>query len=245
MNSQGKIQIITALAVGAFIFLIAIILPKFFISDPIAKISTTQILELALSLLAILIFGKGRFAEYGFCLPKLNSGQYAGLIKWAIFGVAALILGALATVAVLITGAVGNPIVKQLTFPQIILFIWLLSSTIEEIFTRGFLQGHLARAIDAKKKIPFLRVDVPTFISALFFASLHLSLILSGADIKTVVIILLFTFSLGLLAGQLRSKSGSLIPAIGVHMLANIGGVVGGIVYSIISIMTGGKIPVT
>ncbi len=67
---------------------------------------------------------------------------------------------------------------------------------------------------------------------------------MSGADLKTIIIILLFTFSLGLLAGHLRSRSGSLLPAIGVHMLANIGGVMGGIVYTVISIMTGGRAPI-
>lgn len=244
MNPHGKTRIITAFAVGIFIFLMAIMLPKFFISNPIAKIATTQTLELTLALLAILIFGKGRFAEYGFCLPKLDSPLPATLMRWAIIGILALLLGALATAAILITGAVGNPIVKQLTFPQIILFVWLFSSAIEEIFTRGFLQGHLAKAIDSSKFIPFLRVDVPTFLSALFFACMHLSLIQSGADLKTVIIILIFTFSLGLLAGHLRSKTGSLLPAIGVHILANIGGVIGGIVYGIISIINGGHFPV-
>ncbi len=129
MNSQGKIQIITALAVGAFIFLAAIILPKFIISNPIGKISTTQILELTLSLLAILIFGKGKFVEYGFCMPKTDPARSLTMTRLALYGAAALILGALATIAILITGAVGNPIVKQLNFPQIILFIWILSST--------------------------------------------------------------------------------------------------------------------
>jgi len=155
-----------------------------------------------------------------------------------------LILGALATVALLVTGAAGNPIARQLTFPQIILFVWIFSSTIEEIFTRGFLQGHLSRFIETGRTISLLKVNIPALIGALFFSLMHLSLIASGVDLKTIIILLIFTFSVGLLAGKLRAETRSLIPAVGVHMLANIGGVIGGIVFSIISFIVTGKIPV-
>jgi membrane protease YdiL (CAAX protease family) len=77
----------------------------------------------------------------------------------------------------------------------------------------------------------------------LFFGAMHLVLLLAGADIQTTAIIVIFTFSLGLLAGHQRAKSGSLIPAIVLHALANVGGILGGIVYVLITIVTTGKLP--
>jgi len=89
----------------------------------------------------------------------------------------------------------------------------------------------------------FLRIGRAALISAAFFAAMHLVLLLSHTDAVTVVIILLFTFSVGLLAAHQRERTGSLVPAIGVHMLANVGGVFGGIVYAIIAMLSGGAVP--
>jgi membrane protease YdiL (CAAX protease family) len=236
-------RIATTLIVAVFIFLVAIILPKIVIPGVTARLATTQSLELILSLAAIALLGKGRFADYGFCLPHTDRPMGEALLRWIPVGLAAMAAGGIATAATLIVGAKGNPIVKQLTLPQIILFVWIFSSTIEEIFTRGFLQGHLAPAGAGSVRLLFFRIETRAFISAVFFALMHLSLLISGADLKTVIIVLLFTFSVGLLAGHQRAKTGSLIPAIAVHMLANIGGVVGGIIYMIVMVTSGGKPP--
>ena len=240
MSENNSGRLITALVAALIIAIVSIVLPKLIFEGVRARIFISQGVELVLSLLAILILGKGRFRDYGFRLPRKES-IFCGGFAWAMIG--ALVLGAAATMAVLITGAMGNPIVKELSFPQIILNVWILSSTIEEIFTRGFLQGHLSFLDDRKVKLVFFRVNIPTLVSAIFFACMHLVLILSGVDYKTVIIILLFTFSLGLIAGHQRVRTGSLIPAIGAHMLGNIGGVIVGIVYSIYAVLTGGRLP--
>jgi len=233
----------TALAVAIVIFIIAIILPKFLISDTVTAILSTQGLELVLALLAIFILGKGKFGEYGFRAPRPAQGVSGIWGHWVLSGLAALAAGAVATMIIAFAGASGNPIMKSLSIPQMILIVWVFSSTIEEVFTRGFLQSHLAKAIDSGKSIPLLRVDIPTLISAVFFACMHLSLLFIGADYTTIIVILLFTFSVGLLAGHQRSRTGSLYPAIGIHMLANIGGVIGGVIFGIYTILTGGKLP--
>ena len=236
-------RFMTALGVAIIIFLVAILLPKLLLTGKVVPLLTTQATELVLSLGAIMILGKGRFSDFGFRRPGPDHLSRSPLARWIPAGLGALALGASATGAVLISGAAGNPFIGQLTFPQIILFVWIFSSIIEEIFTRGFLQGYLSSATTVSVRLLFFRVDLPTLISALFFACMHLVLLLRGADVRTMVIILAFTFSLGLMAGHQRAKTGSLIPAIGVHMLANIGGVIGGMVYAIITIMTGGTLP--
>jgi membrane protease YdiL (CAAX protease family) len=236
-------RFVTALGVAAIISLTAILLPKLLFTGKVVPLLTTQATELILSLGAIIILGKGRFADYGFRLPGPDHLSRSPLARWLPVSLGALALGAMATGAILISGVAGNPFLGQLTFPQIVLFVWIFSSIIEEVFTRGFLQGYLSTATTISVKLPFIRVGLPTLVSALFFAAIHLVLLLHGAGLATMVIILLFTFSLGLMAGHLRATTGSLIPAIGVHMLANIGGVIGGMVYAIITLMTGGTLP--
>ena len=49
-----------------------------------------------------------------------------------------------------------------------------------------------------------------------------------GADVGGVLIAVLFAFVLGIVAGYYRQKTESLIPAILVHMLANVGGSLAG-----------------
>ncbi|UCG61640.1 MAG: CPBP family intramembrane metalloprotease [Candidatus Zixiibacteriota bacterium] len=229
-------QVATALLAGVSIFIIAILLPRFVISGTVPRLMTTHGLELILSVLAIAILGRGRFAEYGFCLPR-------GGHRWLLVAVWAPLLGIVATIGVLGLGGAGNPVAKSLSFPQIILFIWISSSIIEEVFTRGFLQGHLSGLSGKYVKLLFWRVEWPVLISAAFFGCMHLVLLVSGADAITTTVTVLFTFSLGLMAGYIRSLTGSLVPAIVVHFLANVGGLIGGIIYTIICILTGGSPP--
>jgi len=244
MNDSPKKSLAITLVTGFLIFIIAVVLPKFFVSIATHKIMVTQTLELLLSLLAIFILGKKQFDRYGFCLPRTGKPPLESLIKFLPVAAIALALGTVASLVSLFTGAAGNPVVKELSFPQIILFIWIFSSVIEEIFTRGFIQGHLSASGD-NRTFRFLTADIsrPALISAVFFACMHLVLFLSGADLKTTVIIFLFTLCLGLLAGHQRDRTGSLLPAIGVHMLGNIGGMLGGIIYAVYAILTGGKLP--
>lgn len=243
MESNSKSRIVVTLAVGVVIFLISALLPKSVLSSTIPRLTMTQTMELVLALLAIALLGKGNFSQYGFRLQIDPLAPSGGIGRWILYGVVAVAVGALASIAIMATGAVGNPLIKELSIPQIMLFVWIFSSTIEEIFTRGFLQSHIAAVFDSSVRVPVLRVDIPTLISALFFACMHLIILTHGAGAKTLVIILLFTFSVGLIAGHLRARTGSLIPAIGAHMLANIGGVLGGLIYVLFTILTGGKLP--
>jgi len=225
MKHKNNIKrVSTTILIGIVIFAVAILIPKLLVTDPIPSLLTTQILELILALLAIGILGKWRFSEYGFRLPKSSGTSSAKPVQWLGISLVALSLGAIATLAIAFTHASGNPLVKQLSLPQIILFVWISSSIIEEIFTRGFIQGHISILNSSSIKFLFFRINIPTLISAAFFGAMHTVLLLSGADLLTTIIIVIFTFSLGLLAGHQRARSQSLIPAVFVHMLANMGG---------------------
>jgi CAAX protease family protein len=66
-------------------------------------------------------------------------------------------------------------------------------------------------------------LELPTaaLVSALLFAAVHIAVSRQGAASGEVLFIVLGAFVLGLLAGWLRSLSGSLLPAIVVHALFN------------------------
>jgi len=243
MATNNNSQVTTALSVAIGIFFIAIVLPKLLFSSVLPGVMTTQGLELFLSLLAIVIFGKSKFSEYGFCQPKVSQQPAKGRSRWIRISLTAPLLGMVATLLILGLGGNGNPLVKSLTFPQIVLFVWVFSSIIEEVFTRGFLQGHLSVLSGRYFRLLFFRIELPVMISGLFFACMHFGLLFRGVDATTMAVTFLFTLSIGLMAGYLRAKTGSLIPAIAVHILANIGGMIGGVIYVLINLMITGKLP--
>lgn len=233
---------VTALAVALGIFIVAVVLPKLVLTGAIPRLATTQGLELLLSLAAIMVIGKGRFSEYGFRRP-LATRPDGTRTRWIVISLMAPLLGIAAALSILGLGGKGNPVVRSLTLPQIVLFVWVSSSLIEEVFTRGFLQGHLSSLSGRYLRLLSVRVELPVLISAVFFACMHLVLLLSGIDAVTMVVTFLFTLSIGLAAGYLRATTESLIPAFAVHILANVGGVIGGIIYAVFSLLTGGKLP--
>ncbi|HOP05773.1 MAG TPA: CPBP family intramembrane metalloprotease [candidate division Zixibacteria bacterium] len=240
MQDNNSSRIIETLSISFGIFFTAVVLPRLLIDGGTLKIATTQALELILSLGAILVVGRGDFIAYGFCRPARDP---YGRIQWLVPVLVAPVVGAAASILTLACGGSGNPTAKQMTLPEIILFIWILSSTIEELFTRGFLQSHLGPMNGRRIHFLFWHIELPAFISAVFFAAMHLVLLFAGVDAVTMITVLLFTFTIGLLAGHTRAGTGSLYPAIGVHMLGNVGGMIGGILYSVYTVLSGGRLP--
>lgn len=233
MESSKTKLIANGILITVVIFAISTFLPKFF--DILKPSFVTHTSMLILSVIAIFIFGKRNFKSYGF--------QKGKKIKWLVPIIIALSLGATATLVTLVLKISGIQAAKNLTFPEVILYIWFVASICEEILMRGFLQSYLSPLKDMSVNLGVVKVNVPTFIAALLFSLMHLIIIKSGADFFTVVVILIFTFCVGILAGFYRSKSESLIPAVILHMLANVGGVIGGIIYGIITLALTGHPP--
>ena len=82
MASDNSNRTVAAIGASIGIFLIAVMIPKLVFSAPVPAIATTQGLELLLSLLAIALLGKARFAEYGFCRPNWNRESHEGGSRW-------------------------------------------------------------------------------------------------------------------------------------------------------------------
>jgi len=170
----------------------------------------------------ILIRAMGTFKEFGF--------QKSKDLKFLKFFLVSLgiIIGAFIFGNILFNGILRFALgfgMPEKTFPPTsiltnILTVWIWSSLCEEVLTRGLVQSLMQK----HKGLRFLRLSLPVWISGLFFGAMHLSLLKADMDGLFVGFIVFNTTVIGILAGYYREKSGSLIPAIIVHVLANIVG---------------------
>ncbi len=159
-----------------------------------------------------------RLLEMGFRRSRNRS--------WIPFALGAVLLGAAATFCLLASGGGGIPMLKKMNPLQMIVSIWLVSSICEEIYVRGLCQTCIERI----STIPTKAINTASLGSAVIFGAMHLSLISSGADWKTVSLIVTATTILGFLCAVVKQRTGSIFPSIYVHIAFNVGGIVGGIV---------------
>jgi membrane protease YdiL (CAAX protease family) len=104
-----------------------------------------------------------------------------------------------------------------------ILSVWVLASICEEVFCRGLLQGFLDPLRGYGLTVFRWHISVPVIVCALGFGLGHL--ILLGRMASPMVAFIVVSGSiLGLLAGYYRETTGSIIPAIAVHMTFNVVG---------------------
>lgn len=217
MSSWGQAGL--AVGISAAIALLSmfagsmITLPK---TGVIPDTAVTHSTMLILSLAVITIFFRNRFKDFGF-----NSKSYKFNLSILLWVLPTTLLALLSLAAP--EDSQSKSVVADLSKLQIVLFVWTYASICEEVLTRGLLQGLL----DPLKSmgVPLGRtrkLSMPVIISALFFGAMHTVLIPRMGAAATFVIIL--TTLLGLVAGYYREKSGSLIPAIIIHALFNVGG---------------------
>jgi membrane protease YdiL (CAAX protease family) len=126
MLSKNIYRIATAIVIGTIIFVASNIILVLNVGIPRSAI--VQLSMLLLTLLAILILGKGHISVYGFQKPRN--------IKWARMIVIALALGVFQTLTAVLLGSSGMPEVNQLSFLQIVLIVLILASVTEEILCR-------------------------------------------------------------------------------------------------------------
>jgi membrane protease YdiL (CAAX protease family) len=181
----------------------------------------TQVSMLALSLVLMLILGKGRLAKYGFRTPTRSQVK------------SALAFGSIAAVAVHIVLAVtwnllptpgSHPVMEGASFLQTVISVWIIASTCEEVFLRGLIQGFLEPHREAGATLFGLRLSLPVITAAVLFGTMHIMLFTVGAETALVTATVAAAIILGLVAGYYRERTGSLVPAILIHMLFNMYG---------------------
>lgn len=174
----------------------------------------THSLMLVLSVAAMWLISKGQLDLYGF-----TKGTYEfspRILLWVLPTAVLSIVPALAS-----PNGQGPRAFIEFTKPQTIIFVWGYASICEETLVRGLLQTLLSEAAKVGA-VGRYRLSMPVLVSGLFFGSMHIVLV-KQMGIAAVPVILLAVF-LGLVAARYREKTGSLLPAIIVHALFNIGG---------------------
>jgi len=171
---------------------------------------------LVLSVALIAVVGRGDFARFGF--------RYAGELPLRQIIVWGLAIGAASTLIVAMAPGKDVAVATDLSFPETVVFIWLWASLCEEVLVRGLVQTSLAGLSGHGLAVLGVRVSAPVIIAAVVFALLHLASFAMGAHPAKALAIVPFALALGLVAGHYRELSGSLVPAVVVHALANVGG---------------------
>jgi membrane protease YdiL (CAAX protease family) len=177
-----------------------------------------QAAMLVVSLIFILALSRGRPSRYGFRIPT-GAQVKAALVFGSIVAVITHVVVAL--VWRLLPPSSGHPAAAGLSFLQIVVTVWIVASICEEVFYRGLIQSFLAPLGSYGLKVFGVRLSLPVIVAALLFGFMHMMLLTMGADTYLVGGIVGTAIVVGLTAGYHREKSGSLIPAILIHMLFN------------------------
>ena len=122
-----------------------------------------------------------------------------------------------------------------------VLWICFISSTVEEVFCRGWFQSLVAGTGESASRSE--RTGAAVWWSAALFGTMHLPLLFAGIDTAAVVVIVLSVTALGYVCATARARTGSLRPAIAAHVLFNVGGVLAGIIYTIAYRIATGHLP--
>lgn len=217
MISRNPFRPVPAIALAAVVALVAMYAVRL-VGVPAASFFPPSFVVhsvmLALSVAAMWLLSKGRLERYGFTKGtyKFNPCILMWILPTAVLSIV--------SVFALPSGQSTSGF-SELTKLQLVVFVWVYASISEELLTRGLLQTLLTADSRGQLSTP-RRLSMPVVVSGLFFGSMHIVLVKSMGP-AAVPVILLAVF-LGLIAAHYRERTGSLLPAIIVHALFNIGG---------------------
>ena len=134
-------------------------------------------------------------------------------LVWAF--VSGGILGLIVAILQRVFGIQGAQTFETFAFWQIILLFWIGASIQEEMIFRGLIQSVVAKTLADSGSLSWGPVSAAAVFVAVLFALIHIPMGIFTAGAALVA---------GLLAGQLRARSGSVLPAVIVHAMFNITG---------------------
>jgi membrane protease YdiL (CAAX protease family) len=106
---------------------------------------------------------------------------------------------------------------EAFAFWQVVLLFWIGASIQEEMIFRSLIQSVVGRTLGSNVALTWGPLSAAAVIVAVLFAVIHIPMGMFTACAALVA---------GLLAGELRSRSGSILPAIIVHAMFNITGTI-------------------
>ena len=129
----------------------------------------------------------------------------------------------IAFVRILLSGGVVDTFEDYISI-EVILSVWLYASIAEEVFTRGLIQGYLKPYTKLGIRTSNVFLSIAVLVGAFFFGFMHFATLTLGLDLITVFATVISAIFVGIIAGYYCEKTGSLVPAILIHMLFNIAG---------------------
>ncbi len=217
MTPHQSFSVLLALALSALVALAAIFAVRLTGVPPVPFLPAsfvTHTVMLTLSIATMWLLSHGELQLFG-----ITMGTYRFSPRILLWVLPTAILSVLSAAAP--TRPAAGPM-SGLTKLQIVVFVWVYASIAEELLTKGLLQSLLSRNTRVAAVI-FCRLSLPVLISGVFFGAMHIVLFQSlGAAAALVILLAMF---LGLVAARYRERTGSLIPAIIIHVLFNVGGV--------------------
>ncbi len=186
---------------GPALLTVALLKLPLFKAVPVIIVMT---LAVAIGLIYTVSRNPGGFAEFGF-----QSCGYRYIAAAIAFGTP---IGWLLTI--LVKHLSSGPPMPEMSLPpwMMILYFVVGAAIQEEVIFRGLLQTTLARQFPTTFSFFGIPVSYSAMIIALLFGLIHLEVNPITAAAALV---------LGLLAGELRRRSGSLLPSIMVHPVFN------------------------
>ena len=194
----------------------------------------SQVSFLILSLILILRLPGGDRDRYGFRGARLGA-LVTPVGLGILVSIGFFILNIVISLFAGLPGSPGSGSVADKSLLNFILTVVILASICEEIFTRGLVQGFLSPLKDHPFRL-FGLLSLPVTIAGFLFGLGHLCL-LRAMGPRMVILIVISASALGLIAGHYREKSGSLLPAVAVHMTFNI---VSGVIPRLLMTVMGG-----
>lgn len=187
----------------------------------------THTLILLLSLAAMMWLSKGKLSQYG-----LTVGTFRFSAKYLLWLLPTAVISIFETI-----GSRGDPTpTSSLPFSPltVVLFVWIYASISEEIFVRGLVQSYLSLFSQYRIKMPNQRsISFAVCFGAVFFGLMHV--VLWPRLGPAALVPIAFATLLGFIAGYYREATGSVLPAIVIHALFNIGGTVPGWIVNLLT----------
>lgn len=183
----------------------------------------THLTMLIVSLIILVLFSKNRLHLCGFTMGnfRLRPSFFLWFLPTAVP----------ATLVTLFTPDVesSHP-VSDFSKIQIVLFVWVLASISEEIAVRGLFQSLAYKNFIGSPTGKWYRLSIQVIFSGLLFGAMHLGLLRRmGAEAVPVIVL---TTILGIVTAKYRETTGSIVPAILIHMMFNIGGQLPGWIFN-------------
>lgn len=214
------VRLLKAFGVGLFVFVLSIVGassiqifggPEVFKNYPwLQAVGPNSIMLIAS--LGIMMLSSQRWGDWGLQLPR--SFSWPTLVATSL-GVAT----ACAAIMNIVIKDECMEFIKQLSFVQVVLVVFIYAPLCEELFCRGLLFKLVSSGYERVKLM-----SAPVLFPAIFFAATHLIVKSQGISWLYVGLIVGYAFVCGLVTGYYRALTASVVPSIVAHSLFNITG---------------------